>query len=1717
MHAHRSLAAEALGLAFVVMLVLSPALRGQSVPTITVSGNVYQANGTPATGSVQISWPAFTTAGGHAVAAGRTSAKIGANGKVTVALAPNIGAMPAGLFYTAVYHLSDGTTSTEYWVVPNTIEATIAQVRSTVLPAAQAVQAVNKAYVDQSIAQAVTSQITPSGGTLTGPLYLAGDPMQAAQAANKHYVDTATAQLLPIAGGALSGPVTAPRIGAVLQADQFPGADFGAQLQACVNALDPAYGGTCDARNFPGQVTMAANLTLAVPNVTIYLPCSTIATGASILVPGGTRNVSLHGCASRGTSAASGAQGGSVLLYSGNSALLQVGDPSFLADTKGFRLDNAALNTTAAAAASAQAIAFNRTQEISLASLYLLGNANQTAVTLDGTGNYTGGTFEDMQFTGFQAAINGIGHTVDNAATTDWLNASTFLRMHIDCATQNGSPVAGTTGINLQAGDGNTFTGGDVEGCATALHLGAHAVNNTLVGVRNENSTTQVVADGGSSYNNWITGGTMYTGKLVDNGTRNSFLDTFHRSFNGMNGDWYGSQQDATVTNHFRLGIGTGSERGLLNRYQTDTGYRWTTGLSDATAGAQFYQVLDELNSVYRLSIGQYNPGQSSTNNQTVVNAAGSGAIVLNGSNNAGTGGVIFGSGGPASTTVATVDKTGSANFTGTLQVGGVAQSAGTMTVRNNADGEVDYYLWPGATSSQKGSFTYKDFDGSSQWYMVKDQANNWALNSAPGGLDSFKAYQSTNSGDTYINAANSTGHIRLNYETGAGAETDIYSGSSSSLAAAFLGPTAIKLPGLAAAAGKNCVQIDSSGYLSNTTAGCGVAAAVAGAGLAFSDGTVQTSSQQGALTGQANDAAARAVAATAESDAQTGIAAALSAQNAASAAQGTADAALAANGATSTGSGSSNAVTFPGSIAAATSIQGGALNAVYYPMQCGTSTGPAWCNGVYFITQTPGTGYLSTDSPTCSISGGTVAAGSTAATCAAVVTRAGGLWFYVTNPGSYSVLPTTVSVGGTVSGSGASATPNTVFGADVGSWSNLAIGNCPVDVNGLYHCTIVNTATSARLAMNSTMHVPSGVDVECKGAALQWIPTVGTAVQLGSPHPGVSSDGHTSFDCALLGPEVTAQQYLTLDTSIGMTIGGDPSAAYGGGWQAVEAGNPLAVGSLIDPTAQGNGFVIRSRYIAGFHFGVQGGNNFYVDDFFVESWYRNYVALADTACFNPASVFAGAEGLNMFGGQFWGNRANAIRMSCGNQWYLHGVRIDYSNNAGLAAPEDWTGTVAEGVRAANAEIYGKNIFLECHACHIEHSSGPMIYTNQTGNVSSTIKLFGGLLVPGAPMGVSVPLTGCSSSSDGKTVTLLGNFPPSLTSLQGGGGLTLAVSGFTNPGPCAALNGLVLNDTIITSTAFTAYSSVVANGTDSGTDADHPAVATVPGEVGYIALNRTAGSEQVNVSGTYSLHAITSGGPENQVLNWVDNTGDSGAGISLSNTMGSSASNGPQMTTFWANNPKSPASIIDQKMVIDNHFLGTAGSLPDLVLIPATSGTYNGIGTGVHLVTDTTFRVQSTLNCNGVASGGFEFGPGGTTAVDTRLCRKAAGVLDSPGKITAASFAGDQAVTIASLAGAGTGATAVCDTADGYACTNTGGVITLVSGTGAGTGDVVSIAWSTALSSKPVCGYSNATSSPLFLASQGYWDTVAQTASKAVLATTSAISGTYKIAYRCGQ
>ena len=187
----------------------------QSVSTTTVQGTVYLANGQPGSGTVNVSWPAFTTANNQAVAAGRTTVTIAPDGFLSINLAPNQGATPAGLYYTAIYNMSNGTTSTEYWVVPAAAQASLGQVRAQLMPAAQAVQAVSKAYVDQAIAELTESLLTASGGTLSGPLYLNGDPTQPLQAADKHYVDSTFSEAVPLAGGTMTGALTTPAVNGV--------------------------------------------------------------------------------------------------------------------------------------------------------------------------------------------------------------------------------------------------------------------------------------------------------------------------------------------------------------------------------------------------------------------------------------------------------------------------------------------------------------------------------------------------------------------------------------------------------------------------------------------------------------------------------------------------------------------------------------------------------------------------------------------------------------------------------------------------------------------------------------------------------------------------------------------------------------------------------------------------------------------------------------------------------------------------------------------------------------------------------------------------------------------------------------------------------------------------------------------------------------------------------------------------------------------------------------------------------------------------------------------------------------------------------------------------------------------------------------------------------------------------------------------------------------
>jgi len=96
----------------------------QSGPALTtIADTVYRADGTPAQGTLVITWPAFSTSGGQAVAAGENTVTLGTAGALNVQLAPNVGATPGNTLYTVVYQLDDGTTKTEFWMVWDTTRA----------------------------------------------------------------------------------------------------------------------------------------------------------------------------------------------------------------------------------------------------------------------------------------------------------------------------------------------------------------------------------------------------------------------------------------------------------------------------------------------------------------------------------------------------------------------------------------------------------------------------------------------------------------------------------------------------------------------------------------------------------------------------------------------------------------------------------------------------------------------------------------------------------------------------------------------------------------------------------------------------------------------------------------------------------------------------------------------------------------------------------------------------------------------------------------------------------------------------------------------------------------------------------------------------------------------------------------------------------------------------------------------------------------------------------------------------------------------------------------------------------------------------------------------------------------------------------------------------------------------------------------------------------
>ena len=219
------IAAEAvISLVLVVLmgLTFSTRLQAQGPALTTISGTVYRADGTAASGTALISWPSFQSAEGDAVAAGNLSVTIGPLGAFTTHLVPNVGASPAGTYYVVVFQLDDGTVRTEYWAVPATSPTTIAAVLTT--PGTGLGNfAATQQYVNAAVAtRALDATVVHLAGTetITGTKHFAVPPALPApaganDAANKGYVDAAVANVgagsfVSKAGDTMTGPLTLP-------------------------------------------------------------------------------------------------------------------------------------------------------------------------------------------------------------------------------------------------------------------------------------------------------------------------------------------------------------------------------------------------------------------------------------------------------------------------------------------------------------------------------------------------------------------------------------------------------------------------------------------------------------------------------------------------------------------------------------------------------------------------------------------------------------------------------------------------------------------------------------------------------------------------------------------------------------------------------------------------------------------------------------------------------------------------------------------------------------------------------------------------------------------------------------------------------------------------------------------------------------------------------------------------------------------------------------------------------------------------------------------------------------------------------------------------------------------------------------------------------------------------------------------------------------------
>lgn len=517
---------------------------------------------------------------------------------------------------------------------------------------------------------------------------------------------------------------------------KLSGNDIGPALNACIATLSSATGGVCSGASLNGRtnLTIATEIVAAQPNITIILPCATIASSlaTAMSIGAASHNTSiLSACGVPGDGTGGVLSGGTYINWSGATAgpFISVGADG--TNTVGFKMHDITLQDSGTGS-GAVFLRINQTQGVDLDDLHINGSnsANtQTLVYLDGGSNYTGGVLSRSHLSGGLVEVYGTGST-----STSGANAFVFRDNHY-----NPLAIAGARSIYLDTSDGDLITGGDVENNSTAgqIELGPNAQHTTISGARFEGTTNQVLIDLGSAYTSISGASVLCQTGVVNNGSSNFKCDDPFGQHSNYNGYTIRNTAESGSTLSIQGGAASYQQLRLLFLQGKDAGNYWQ--IESGTA--------DELSFKYSVP-GTY------------------GSFVL-------------------ATTSSLMNFTNASIDYGTLQITNngpqiISPQTNKIYLLNNVDAELDTIHKAGLTTNQNNYNFWEGFNGAIFWKQGVDanNANAYRILDAQNG--NAGRLEIDPGGNTYLDAFG-TGNVAFGRFGGSGTAV-FYAGNSSTV-----------------------------------------------------------------------------------------------------------------------------------------------------------------------------------------------------------------------------------------------------------------------------------------------------------------------------------------------------------------------------------------------------------------------------------------------------------------------------------------------------------------------------------------------------------------------------------------------------------------------------------------------------------------------------------------------------------------------------------------------------------------------------------------------------------------------------------------------------------------------------------------------------------------------------------------------------------------------